>query len=140
MDARMKELADFCKMQRFDEKIRKQYENADDEETFYKLVNWQDMSQWIFDDELCTEDLQIKTDLYFAEGKDYYIFECIKGALKKEYTRKLVYVGEYDYSNNAVMLHFLPKNVEKLQNLYVTLFIPKGQMNQLCERLNALME
>lgn len=140
MDARMKELADFCKMQRFDEKVRKQYENADEEEACCKLVDWERGMFWIFDDELCNEDLQIEADLHFAEGKEYYIFECIKGALKKEYTRKLVYVGEYDYFYNAVMLHFLPKNVEKLQNLYVTLFIPTGQMNQLCERLNALME
>ena len=140
MDARMKELADFCKMQRFDEKVRKQYENTDDEEAFCKLDDWKRGMFWIFDDELGEDDRQIEADLHFAEGKEYYIFECIKGALKKEYTRKLVYVGEYDCFKNAVMLHFLPKNVEKLQNLYVTLFIPTGQMNQLCERLNALME
>lgn len=140
MDARMKELADFCKMQRFDEKVRKQYENADYEEAFCKLVNWEIGMLWILNEGFCEDDMQIEADLHFAEGKEYYIFECIKGALKKEYTRKLVYVGEYDCFKNAVMLHFLPKNVEKLQNLYVTLFIPTGQMNQLCERLNALME
>ena len=140
MDARMKELVDFCRKQKLDEKIRKQYENAAEEEACCNLVSWERGMFWIFDDELCEDEMQIEANLHLEKEMEYFIFQCIKEALQKEYTRTLVYVGKYDATYNAVMLHFLPKGGKDLQNLYVTLFIPTGQMNQLCERLNALME
>lgn len=138
MDARMKELADFCKKQMFDEEVRKQYENADEDQSFSLLVRWHSMSQWVFDGPE-GEEVELRADLSSAEDKEY-IFSCIKECAKKEYDRKLQFVGEYNERLNAVMLHFLPKSGKKLQNLYVIMFVPEGHMNQLCEQLNALME
>ena len=126
MDTRMKELADFCKKQMFDEKVRQQYENADDDKSFSLLVEW--------------DEVEIRAYLSSAEDKGYYVFECIKECMKKEYDRELQFVGEYSDGLNAVILHFLPKKCKNLQNLYVTILVPKGQMNQLCTQLNALMK
>ena len=139
MDTRMKELADFCKKQMFDEKVRQQYENADDDKSFSLLFEWDSMSLWVFDgpDE---DEVEIRAYLSSAEDKGYYVFECIKECMKKEYDRELQFVGEYSDGLNAVILHFLPKKCKNLQNLYVTILVPKGQMNQLCTQLNALMK
>ena len=138
MDARMKELADFCKKQMFDEKVRQRYEKADEDQSFSLLVRWHSMSQWVFDGPE-GEEVEIRADLCSEEDKKY-VFERIKACMEMEYVRKLLYAGEYNERLNAVMLHFLPKSGKNLQNLYVTMFVPEGQMDQLCEQLNALME
>ena len=135
----MKELADFCKKQMFDEKVRQQYENADEDKSFSLLVGWDSMSQWIFDGPIASDEMEIRVDVSSIEGNGF-LFECIKECTKKEYDRKLQFVGKYDELTNAVILHFLPKKGTNLQNLYVTMFVSKWVMNQLCAQLNALMK
>ncbi len=138
MDARMKELADFCKMQKLDNKIRNRYEMADEEEAFSQLVQWQMGMFWLVDEEVSEGEMLIEECLH--SKRNYFVFQIMKECMKKGYTPELEYVGTYDGYENVVVLFFKPMDMRKMDTLVVKLYVSVGRMKWLCEQINSISE
>ena len=112
-----------------------------DKEALELIRQWRIMEDGTLNSMVGSYDYEVVVWADMRSKKDKETaFDTIHKCMQTGYNKKLQFVGVYNELLNKVVIHFWRMNNIDIRITNVTMFVPEGQLDKLCEQLNDFME